>query len=222
MTKQNLVKKQLKVNLRLKLLFFFSIFSVFIGEHVFNSYLFSNNISFSLIENSTNPSVVFAQTVRPDEGAQLIYEALPELPLANEYISENTGEIAEKNTFVSRLIRYHQFVKSRPSIYRLDWKLTLADYLNKNERIQKPRYPGNSTLTQNPLEDDRKIIQSLTREQRNELVNTLVSLYNPNFEQTTDNSSDSPTSNSSEQEEDNSRPTVELAVPSGAADLLLP
>jgi hypothetical protein len=41
-------------------------------------------------------------------------------------------------------------------------------------------YPGREVLRENPLVGDQKAIQQLNREQRDVLVNTLVSLFNPN------------------------------------------
>ena len=201
-----------KRNLIVSLLFFLPF--IFIGEHLLSSYFSTQNIS-----GLKNNSVVFAQSVRPEETATRTYEQMPNLELANDYISSETGEKAIDNTLISRLVRYHQYVKSRPTIFRLDWKLTLADYLDKNETIQQIRYPGNSTLTENPLQNDRKIIQSLTRNQRNELVNILVSIYNPNY-----NSSESSSPQNNQQQENldrDSPPKIKLPT-TGGADLLLP
>ncbi|MFM6050719.1 MAG: hypothetical protein ACKPA7_03580, partial [Sphaerospermopsis kisseleviana] len=69
-------------------------------------------------------------------------------------------------------------VKGRVPIYRFDWKLTLADYLNANEVIYEASYPGNDSLKQNPLEGDRTAIAKLTRNQRNKLVQVLVDIFN--------------------------------------------
>jgi len=109
-----------------------------------------------------------------------VYELLPDLPQENQYISKETGKQATENTLVGRLIRYHMFVKGRPPIFRLDWKLTIADYLGINEIMYDNVYPGGDTLRQNPIDRDRAAIRSLTRTQRNALVNTLVSIFNPN------------------------------------------
>jgi hypothetical protein len=62
----------------------------------------------------------------------------------------------------------------------LDWKLTVADYLGANEVMQEKAYPGASTLRQNPLEGDRAAIARLNRKQRDALVQSLVSIFNPN------------------------------------------
>jgi hypothetical protein len=127
--------------------------------------------------NSISPAV--AQRISPSDVWQLVYKELPELPKENQYISKDTGKVAENNTLANRLIRYHIYIKGRSPIYRLDWKLTLADYLNANETIYEASYPGNDSLKQNPLEGDRTAIAKLTRNQRNSLVQTLVNIFNP-------------------------------------------
>lgn len=121
----------------------------------------------------------FAQRFTPETIAQQIYEQMPEIPKNNQYISSNTGDVTPQHTLISRFIRYHEYIKSRPVVYRLDWKLTLADYLGYNETMTQERYPGFSTLTQNPFNEDRELIRSLTRNQRNQLVDMLVSIYQP-------------------------------------------
>jgi hypothetical protein len=160
---------------------------------------------------------VFAQTqtITPEKVASEVYQKIPDFPLENNYTSRETNQTNPENTLISRLVRYHQYTKSRPTNFRLDWKLTLADYLGKNETINGDRYPGFSTLTQNPFEGDRKIIESLTMEQRNNLVNILVSIYNPNFDS-------KPTEKPSQNPQNNdSSPSFTLPKP-GGADLLLP
>lgn len=126
----------------------------------------------------TTPS--FAQNPRPQELWQRVYQRLPDLPLENKYVSKETKEVDANNTLVTRLLQYHLYVKGRAPGYRLDWKLTLADYLGVNELIQEAAYPGNATLNTNPLESDRAAITRLNRKQRNDLVQTLVSLFNQN------------------------------------------
>jgi hypothetical protein len=81
-----------------------------------------------------------------------VYKQLPNLPLENKYVSRESGKVSPDNTLVSRLIEYHIYVKGRAPNYRLDWKLTLADYLGANELIQDTTYPGAKTLRQNPIE----------------------------------------------------------------------
>ncbi|MFB2834864.1 hypothetical protein [Floridanema evergladense] len=124
---------------------------------------------------SQNPQRITVESVW-----QRVYELLPDFPKENQYISKETGKQATSNTLVGRLIRYHLFVKGRPPIYRLDWKLTIADYLGANDVMFEGVYPGGDTLRQNPMDSDRAVITRLTRSQRDALVNTIVSLFNPN------------------------------------------
>lgn len=158
---------------------------------------------------------VLAQTLTPEVVSEEVYKKIPDFPLENNYINIESQQVASENTLITRVVRYHQYIKSRPTIYRLDWKLTLADYLGKNEIIDENRYP-NTTLTENPLEKDKKIIQSLTRQQRDELVNVLVNIYNPqvdsnNTPKLPQNQETKPTNNS---------PSFQLPR-QGGADLLL-
>ncbi|NES65644.1 MAG: hypothetical protein F6K24_10460 [Okeania sp. SIO2D1] len=121
---------------------------------------------------------IVQRRVRPTEVWPFVYEKIPDLPLENNYISQETGEVDTEETLVSRLIRYHLYVKGRAPNYRFDWKLTLADYLGANDYLQSSVYPGNDSLTENPMEGDREAIQSLTRSQRETLVNRLVNIFN--------------------------------------------
>ena len=122
---------------------------------------------------------VTAQTVlRSQDVWQQVYKLDPELPLENQYVSKETGKVSETNTLVSRFVRYHSFTKGRPPLYRLDWKLTLADYLGANDRISVSVYPGADTLRPNPMAGDVAAIQKLTRAQRETLVDTLVTIFN--------------------------------------------
>jgi hypothetical protein len=118
-----------------------------------------------------------AQRISPGEVWQQVYQQLPDLPKENQYISQETGKVAENNTLMGRLIRYHIYVKERSPSYRLDWKLTLADYLNANETMYDITYPGNDTLRENPIEGDRAAISKLTRSQRNSLVQVLTNIF---------------------------------------------
>ena len=147
-----------------------------------------------------------------------VYQAIPGLPLENQYISVKTGEIAADNTLFSRLIRYHQYIKNRPLIYRLDWQLTFADYLQVNETMFAVRYPGNQTLTINPLDNDRKAIANLTRSQRNQIIDTLLAIYNPNSESL---SPTQPSVTPKPPTPENRDDTLQLPQP-GDAELLLP
>ncbi|MBD2447895.1 hypothetical protein H6G76_12045 [Nostoc sp. FACHB-152] len=125
-----------------------------------------------------------AQRISPLDVWQQVYEQLPNLPKENKYISNENGKVAETNTLASRLIRYHIYVKERSPIYRLDWKLTLADYLGANETIYDTSYPGSDILRQNPLDGDRAAINRLSRQQRDALVQTLVNIFSPSVQNT--------------------------------------
>ncbi len=127
-----------------------------------------------------NISPSLAQTARPQELWQQVYRRLPDLPLENKYVSKETKKVDANSTLVTRLLQYHLYVKGRAPGYRLDWKLTLADYLGANEIIEEAAYPGNATLTTNPIESDRAAIARLNRKQREDLVQTLVSLFEQN------------------------------------------
>ncbi|BAY88937.1 hypothetical protein NIES3275_09380 [Microchaete diplosiphon NIES-3275] len=121
-----------------------------------------------------------AQRISPSEVWQVVYQQLPDFPKENQYISKETGKVAENNTLAGRLIRYHIYVKERTPNYRLDWKLTLADYLNANETMYDVTYPGFDVLRENPIEGDRKAISKLTRSQRNALVQVLTNIFSTN------------------------------------------
>ncbi|MBD2493794.1 hypothetical protein [Nostoc sp. FACHB-280] len=129
-----------------------------------------------------------AQRISPSEVWQLVYQQLPDLPKENQYISKETGKKAENNTLANRLIRYHVYVKERSPIYRFDWKLTMADYLGANEVMYDTTYPGSDILRENPIEGDRAAISRLSRRQRDALVQTLVDIFNPNGQNTTNES----------------------------------
>jgi hypothetical protein len=108
---------------------------------------------------------------------QRIYQQLPNFPLENQYVSRESGKVSSRNTLITRLIRYHTQVKGRAPNYRLDWKLTLADYLGANELMDDGVYPGADALKQNPFEGDRAAIRKLTRKQRDALIQVLVNAY---------------------------------------------
>ncbi|MEH2237740.1 hypothetical protein [Nostoc sp.] len=150
---------------------------------------------------SIQPAI--AQRITPSDVWQLVYQQLPNLPRENKYISKENGKVAENNTLVTRLIRYHIYTKGRAPIYRLDWKLTLADYLGANEIMYDTTYPGNDSLRENPLEGDRKAITHLTRSQRDALVQVLVNIFNPATSQNTlspsPNTTPSPTTSTTPQ-----------------------
>lgn len=134
----------------------------------------------SIRTNLLSTSPAYAQRVPSTDVWQQVYKQLPDLPKENQYISKQTGKVAESNTLVSRMIQYHVYVKGRAPNYRLDWKLTLADYLDANEVMYESSYPGNDTLRQNPFASDRAAIRRLTRQQRNALAQALVNAYSQN------------------------------------------
>lgn len=118
------------------------------------------------------------QQLRVQDAWKLVYEKLPDFPIANNYISKETGKVDPNNTLVGRLIRYHVFVKGRPPNYRFDWKLSLADYLGVTpDYLVESVYPGNDVLRSNPMEGDRAAIQGLNRSQRDALVQALVDVF---------------------------------------------
>lgn len=121
----------------------------------------------------------FAQPVlRTGELWRQVYQLMPDLPLENQYVNKDTREVST-STLISRLIQYHTTTKRRSPLYRLDWKLTLADYLGVNEGISSSIYPGANALRTNPLEGDRAAIQKLNRVQRDALVQALVTTFSP-------------------------------------------
>jgi hypothetical protein len=120
-------------------------------------------------------STGMSQIQRPETVAQQIYQAMPDLPKENNYTRRDTGAIDPNNTLISRFLRYHQDTKKRFTLIRFDWQLTLGDYLGVNEK----NYPGQATLTVNPMAADIKAINSLNRRQRQQLVTLLVEIYNP-------------------------------------------
>jgi hypothetical protein len=119
------------------------------------------------------PVASFAQVDTPGDLSQVVYKKLPNLPLENQYIRTQTNKPATESTLVSRLVQYHS-LKGRSPLYRLDWKITLADYLGVNDFLRPEIYPGNAFLKTSPLERDRKVIQALTQSQRNMLIGALV------------------------------------------------
>lgn len=123
--------------------------------------------------------------IRVQDAWRLVYQALPNFPRENTYGLKEGGKVATDNTLVGRLIRYHVFVKGRPTLFRFDWKLTLADYLGVGSDLMEEQvYPSADILQKNPLEGDRQIIQSLNRRQRDELIEVLVNVFNGNTPQT--------------------------------------
>lgn len=114
--------------------------------------------------------------INPAAISAYLYEQLPNFPLENQYVSSDTGAPATENTLISRLIRYHIYIKNRPTVFRLDWKLTLADYLGAYERIRPNSYVDYG-LRENPYAGDIAVMESLSVEQRNTLVNALYEAF---------------------------------------------
>jgi hypothetical protein len=141
----------------------------------------------------TTPPATPRRATRPQDVWKVVYEKLPALPLENQYVNRETGKVDPNNTLVSRLMRYHIYVKGRPAMYRLDWKLTLADYLSLNEPIEATTYPGADSLKQNPLEKDVAAMAKLDRTQRNALVQVLVDIFDPGAQPVTPTPQPQPT-----------------------------
>lgn len=178
----------------------------------------SANLKIIRTQPEIGPQLI-AQTARTRDVGQQVYQQFPTLPLENKYVSKETGQVDADNTLVRRLIRYHVYVKGRPTNYRLDWKLTLADYLGANELMQEKVYPGYDTLRQNPIEGDRAAIARLNRQQRNTLVETLVSIFNPNYSTSAPDSGTPPQQSTTPNRE--ARPILPQPRP-GDAQLLMP
>lgn len=127
-------------------------------------------------------SAAIAQSIVRSEGVwRTVYEQVPDFPRENQYISKETGKVASENTLAGRLIRYHLYVKGRPPIYRLDWKLTLAEYLGLTGALETSDYPSANQLKKNPAEGDVAAIRQLNRAQRDALVQALVNGFSPQF-----------------------------------------
>jgi hypothetical protein len=121
--------------------------------------------------------VSFAQLSSPTDVAKFVYRRVPTLTLENQFIRTDSNKQAVESTLVSRIVQYHNSVKGRSPLYRLDWKTTLADYLGIHEVIQPETYPGYAFLKKNPLESDRTSVQKLNAAQRNALVQSLVDAF---------------------------------------------
>jgi hypothetical protein len=176
-----------------------------------------------------------AQADSPEAIALQVYPQVPWLSKENQYQRQDNGTVVEDNTLISRLIRYHTQNKSRSPAFRLDWKLTLVNYLGLDDYIQVETYPGASYLKPNPMESDRKIIQGLNRKQRDALIQALVDVYEsaagsgaPGIPPVGPASTGTPAtvtpSTPSEKASDllSPQPSVEEALPEGDAKLLLP
>ncbi len=124
---------------------------------------------------NTRPAV--AQIISTSDIWQQVYQKLPDFPLENNYVNKEARKVDRNDTLAGRLIRYHFYVKGRAPNYRLDWKLSLADYLGANEPMYDTTYPGSETLQKNPLNGDRAAIAKLNRRQRDALVQVLVDIF---------------------------------------------
>lgn len=131
----------------------------------------------NLWANMEITSPAFAQRLSAADVADQIYGQLPDLPLENDYVDHEMGDVDPDNTLLSRFIRYHLYVARRSPNYRLDWKITLADYLGVNDWMRDEEYPGSSDLTLNPKDGDIEAIRSLNRAERDALVQELVSFF---------------------------------------------
>ncbi|WP_218080719.1 hypothetical protein [Anthocerotibacter panamensis] len=107
----------------------------------------------------------------PSQATVQVYRELPFLPKGV------IGADAAAQNLIRRLVTYHTFVKGRSPYSRFDWKLTLADYLGYNESLRPDEYPGREELPSNPLQSDKKLINDLTRSQRDALIAALLQVY---------------------------------------------
>lgn len=200
----------------------FSQFSKFLGTTSIATILFfgmgnfNRAGSFQLFSSQT---ALASGDLRPQQVAGKVYQRLDFLPRENEYVDRQTGEIDENETLVNRFIRYHRYVKDRSFVSRFDWKLTLADYLGYNETVLESRYPGNYSLKENPFHQDIEIIKSLSVSQRNQLVETIFSIYNPEGAKNLETRSQFEIKNTEPEEVENNRPRLHQSQP-GDADLL--
>ena len=152
----------------------------FLPQKIFSYLLlmvFGCSLSLNMGLFSLTPPVSAQRSIQPEEVAAIIYEKMPEIPLENQYIRKESGEVDPEHTLMSRFVRYHRDVQKRIMRYRFDWKLTFADYLGVNESIKPERYPGNATLTENPQESDIEAIRQLNRRQRQAIVDLIASIY---------------------------------------------
>jgi hypothetical protein len=121
----------------------------------------------ALSQVSTSPKIVASE----------IYQVLPNLPLENQYIRKETNKVAADSTLIERFIQYHTNVKGRSPGFRMDWKMSLADYLGVNDYLTEITYPGHAFLKTSPMKGDRAAIQALSRQQREALIQSLVDHY---------------------------------------------
>ncbi|MEM8806219.1 MAG: hypothetical protein AAGF01_09345 [Cyanobacteria bacterium P01_G01_bin.38] len=157
------------------------------------------------------PRIVLRR-VEPAAIAAQIYAQYPDFPTESTYTLQRSGDVAVDDTLVSRLIRYHLYVKNRPPNFRLDWKLTIADYLDAFELIRASLYPSADVLSENPMEGDKAAVQSMTRQQRNQLSQALFDLF-IGRDSEADTESAAPTSVPSEGENEQTSPSADDLLP---------
>jgi hypothetical protein len=156
---------------------------------------------------------IAAQSVLPQDASKVVYQRLPDLPQENQYPRVDGDKNADPSTLVSRLVQYHTATKGRSPLFRLDWKITLADYLGVNEYLDERTYPGNGFLKKSALEGDRAAIRKLTLSQRNALVQALVEVHGGGRVPSAANPQSSPAK---------PKPKPAPATGPGSADLLRP
>ena len=132
--------------------------------------------SFSVNIPSAQAQPAPLRRIDPYRLATLVYEQVPTLPLENQYISSQTGQVVTDNTLVSRIIRYHLYIKDRRTNFRFDWKLTMADYFGAFDRISANDY-ADYGLRENPAVADIEVVKSLSQEERDRLTNTLYEVF---------------------------------------------
>jgi hypothetical protein len=181
----------------------------------------------AIAQSSRLPSVaqsaptISRQRFRIEDVVAQVYAQVPSLPHENQYVSVATGKVDPDNTLVERLIRYHLYVRSRPPLLRLDWQLTLGDYLGINQIMNETTYPGYETLKTSPLEGDRNAIDRLSLSQRRALLAALVSAFNPESQSPTERSQSptQPTSSDAPAKVE-TRPNLLRPLPPGGAEQL--
>lgn len=103
---------------------------------------------------------------RTEQIAQKVYARLASFPKA-----EIPGK--PESTLVRRILLYHISVRGRPETSRLDWKLTLSDYLGYNMGIDPTSYPDFSAEL-DTLNKDKALIDALSRREREALIDALI------------------------------------------------
>ena len=91
--------------------------------------------------------------------ADRLYDQYPEIPRA----------ASTHTTLLSRFINYHLNTQTRPAEYHLDWELSMADYLDTP--YSKQTHPESIASL------DKQTMQTLSRQQRHDLVRSLEQLF---------------------------------------------